>query len=83
VKKAVKQETKAEPRSSAPSTPLLLPKRPRVISAETPVRTWGRHMRPKGPQGHCGGGRRWRAVGTLEKLLGGSTSTREIGNGEV
>lgn len=36
--KAAKQETKAEPLSSAPSTLLVLPKRPRAISAETPVR---------------------------------------------
>jgi hypothetical protein len=34
VKKNIKQEVKAEPLSSAPSTPITIPKRPRAISAE-------------------------------------------------
>lgn len=35
--KAIKQEVKAEPLSSAPSTPMTLPKRPRAVSAEMPL----------------------------------------------
>lgn len=38
MKKAVKQEVKIEPPSSAPSTPVALPKRPRAISGEMSLR---------------------------------------------
>jgi hypothetical protein len=41
VKKAVKQEMKAQRLSSTPSTPLVLPKRPRAVSVETPIRKRG------------------------------------------
>jgi hypothetical protein len=36
-KRTIKQEVKAEPLSSAPSTPMTLPKRPRAVSAEMPL----------------------------------------------
>jgi hypothetical protein len=70
---------------SAPSTLLVLPKRPRAISAETPVR-----KRP-GPVTRALKALRATAeedddgeqLKPLEKLLGGSTSAGEVGNGEV
>jgi hypothetical protein len=37
VKKNIKQEVKAAPLSSAPSTPIKLPKRPRAVSVEMPL----------------------------------------------
>jgi hypothetical protein len=84
-KKAVKQETKAEPPSSAPSTPLVLPKRPRAISAETPVRKRSgavtralKAFRATAEEEDNG-----ERLESLEKLLGGSTSADEVGNGEV
>jgi len=40
VKKAIKREIKAEPLSSAPSTPVTIPKRPRTVSAEMFLRKW-------------------------------------------
>jgi hypothetical protein len=85
VKKTVKQEMKAEPLSSAPSTPLVLPKRPRAISSETPIRKRGAVTRSL---------KALRAtveeddddeeqLEPLEKLLGISTSAGEVGNSEV
>jgi hypothetical protein len=84
VKKAVKQEVKAEPLSSTFSTPLVLSKRPRAISAETPVRKRGAVTRAlkalrATAEGDDDGGQ----LEPLEGLLRGSTSAGEVSNGEV
>jgi hypothetical protein len=84
VKKAVKQEVKAEPLSSIPSTPLVLPKRPRATSTETPFRKRGavtralKALRATAEEDDDG-----EQLEPLEKLLGGSTSASEVDNGEV
>jgi hypothetical protein len=84
VKKAVKQETKAEPLPSALSTPLALPKRPRAISAETPMRKRGAVTRAlKALKATAEEDDDGEQLEPLEKLLGGSTSAGEVGNGEV
>jgi hypothetical protein len=84
VKKAIKQKVKAEPLSSAPSTPITIPKRPRATSGEMSLR-----KRPKPLT---------RALEALnspaeeeyeekeqafEKLLKGSASASEVSNSEV
>jgi len=85
VKKAVKQEMKAEPLSSIPSTPLVLLKRPRAISAETPIRKHGavtralKALKATAEEEDDDG----EQLEPLEKLLGGSTSAGEVGNSEV
>jgi hypothetical protein len=84
VKKAVKQEVKAEPLSSIPFTPLVLPKRPRATSTEEPVRKRGavtralKALRATAEEDDDG-----EQLEPLEKLLGGSTSAGEVDNGEV
>jgi hypothetical protein len=85
VKKAVKQEMKAEALSSIPSTPLVLPKRPHAISAETPIRKRGavtralKALRATAEEEDDDG----EQLEPLEKLLGGSTSAGEVGDSEV
>ena len=84
MRKAVKQEMKAEPLSSTSSTPLVLPKRPRAISTETPVRKRGavtralKALRATAEEDDDG-----EQLEPLEKLLGSSMSASEVGNGEV
>ena len=84
VKKTVKQEMKAQLFSSTPSTPLVLPKRPRAISAETPIRKRGavtralKALRATAEEDDDG-----EQLEPLENLLGGSMSASEAGNGEV
>jgi hypothetical protein len=85
MKKVVKQEIKAEPLSSTSSTPLVLPKRPRAISAETPIRKRGavtRALKALRATAEDEDDDR-EQLEPLEKLLGGSTSAGEVGNSEV
>jgi hypothetical protein len=85
MKKAIKHEIKAEPLSSTSSIPLVLPKRPRAISTETPVRKRGavtralKALRATAEEEDDDG----EQLEPLEKLLGGSTSAGEVSNGEV
>jgi hypothetical protein len=84
VKKAAKQEMRAETLSPTASTPLVLPKRPRAISAETPVRKRGAVTRAlKALTATAEEDDDGEQLEPLEKLLGGSTSAGEDGNGEV
>jgi hypothetical protein len=85
VKKTVKLETKAEPLSSAPSTPRVLPKRPRAISAEIPVRKRSgaitralKALRDTAEESDDG-----EQLEPLEKLLGDGTGAGEVSNSEI
>jgi hypothetical protein len=85
VKKAVKLEVKDEPPSSAPSTPLVLPKRPRAISGEMPMRKRSGVVTRalKALKATAEGDDDGEQLEPLEKLLGGGTSASEADNGEV
>jgi hypothetical protein len=81
VKEAVKQEMKAQPPSS---TPLVLPKRPRAISAEMPIRKRGAVTRAlKALKATADEDDDGEQLEPLENLLGNNASTSEAGNGEV
>jgi len=83
-KKVVKQEVKTQPPSSTSSTPLVLPKRPRAISTETPVRKRGavtralKALRSTAEEDDDG-----EQLEPLDRLLQGSTSASEVDNGEI
>jgi hypothetical protein len=90
VKKAVKQEMKAEPLSSIPSTPLVLPKRPRSLSGETPIRKRGAVTRALNAlrataeeEEEDDDDSDGEQLEPLEKLLGGRTRAGQVGNSEV